>query len=78
MSSVTVYCVETFWRNKGHMEKGQLRQFGCPDQALSAGRALSSRMPGVLVYRVSGSPKVDYWEEPVVLAAHGDTPGLGV
>lgn len=58
------------------MEKGQLRQFGCPDQALSAGRALSSRMPGVLVYRVSGSPKVDYWEEPIVLAAHGDTPQL--
>lgn len=58
------------------MEKGQLRQFGCPDQALSAGRALSSRMPGVLVYQVSGSPKVDYWEEPVVLAAHGDTPQL--
>lgn len=74
MSSVTVYCVETFWRNKGRVEKGQLLQFGCPDQALSAGRALSSRMPGVLVYRVSGSPKVDYWEEPVVMATHGDTP----
>ena len=77
MTSVTVYCVETFWRNKGRMEKGQLRQFGSADQALSAGSALSRRMPGVLVYKVSGSPKVDYWDDPVVLAAHGDAPSVG-
>lgn len=75
MSAVTIYCVETYWRNKGRMEKGQLRQFGCPDQALAAGRALSARTAGVLVYRVTGSPKVDYWDEPEILETHGDMRG---
>lgn len=76
MGQITVYCVETFWRDRGHMAKGQLRQFGREDEALEAGRLLGGRMPGVLVYQMRGSPKADFWEDPVILATHGDVPGV--
>lgn len=76
MGQVTVFCVETFWRNKGRMEQAQLRQFGSEAEARAAGEALGDRAPGVMVYRVSGSPRMDLWDEPVVLKTFGEVPAI--
>lgn len=72
--ATTVYCVETFWRNGRKLERGQLRQFAEPQLAEAVGRELGARMPGVLVYSVTGEPDADYWGEPEEIARYGDAP----
>ena len=70
----TIYCVETFWKSAKRWERAQLRQFGDESEARQTGKALSARMPGVLVYSVTGEPSADYWEDPAIIARYGDVP----
>lgn len=72
--ATVIYCVETFWRNGQKLERGQLRQFAEPLTAKAVGRELGARMPGVLVYSISGEPEADCWDEPEEIARYGDAP----
>lgn len=72
--ATVIYCVETFWRNGRKLERGQLRQFADPATAQAVGQELGERMPGVLVYSITGEPEADYWDEPEEIARYGDVP----
>lgn len=72
--ATVIYCVETFWRNAGKLERGQLRQFAQPALAEATAKDLAERVPGVLVYSVTGEPAIDFWDEPEVIARYGDVP----
>lgn len=70
----TIFCVQTYWRQGRRMEPGQLRQFAAEAEARSVGRSLSRRMPGVIVYSVTGEPEADFWDDALVIARYGDAP----
>lgn len=70
----TIFCVQTYWRQGRRMEAGQLRQFAQEADARSVGKSLSGRMPGVLVYAITGEPEADFWDDPRVIARYGDAP----
>jgi hypothetical protein len=76
MGRVTVFVVETYWRSRDQIERAQLHQFGTDNEARTAGRMLSNRASGVAVYRVSGSPRLDLWDDPVMLEAFGEVPAI--
>lgn len=75
-SIVTVYCVQPFWWDRRKLSAGRLRQFKQEEDAVQAGLALSLKEVGVLVFSVTGNPEADYWEEPRLLASHGEVPAL--
>ncbi len=74
MAKKTIYCVQTYSGGKREFIKGPLRQFKTPDEATAMGAELSRRVPGVIVFSVSGEPDFDCWDEPAVLAVHGRVP----
>jgi hypothetical protein len=71
----TVYCVQAYGKKGRTLTKGALRQFGTEQEAADVGQLLSRRVVGVVVFSVSGEPAADYWEEPRLLATHGEVPG---
>ena len=71
---VTIYCVQAYWRDREKLAKGRFQQFGTEAAARGAGKAAALRNAGVVVFSVRGSPEADYWEEPMVLAIHGEKP----
>jgi hypothetical protein len=75
---LTVYCVQSFWRDRHKLSAGRLRQYRDRDVALTAARALRVRDAGVVVFSVRGNPEADYWEEPRLLATFGETPELAI
>ena len=72
----TIYAVTTFWRDsrKRGVQPGATHHAKSEDEARQLGAALSKRAGGVVVLRVVGNPEADYWEEPEILARHGDAP----
>ena len=70
----TIYCVQTFAGARGRQEKGRLTQFAAETDALELAGAMRDRVAGLIVYRVSGEPEFDWWDEPVVLERHGRVP----
>ena len=73
---MTVFCVQTYWRDRDRMAKARFEQYVSMEAALRAGKAAARRAPGVHVYRVRGNVEADYWEPPVVLATYGETPAV--
>lgn len=78
MPDTTVYCVQTYWRDRRRLNMGDLRQFMKEDEARSAGERSALRQDGVIVYALTGEPEFDYWGEPRVLATYGETPVASV
>lgn len=74
MSEITIYCVQTYWKDRRRLNMGDLRQFKDEGMARSSADRASKRQDGVVLYAITGDPDVDFWDEPVVLAAHGETP----
>lgn len=74
MSGTTIYCVQTYWKDRRRLNMGDLRQFKDEETARSSGERASRRQDGVVVYAMSGDPDMDFWDEPRVLAAYGETP----
>lgn len=74
MARKTIYCVQPFWRNGKRHEPGPARQFSGEDKARAEGERLAGSAPGVVVLKVEGWPEADCWDDPVILATHGDVP----
>lgn len=77
MASVTIYCVQSYWKDRRRLNTGDLRQFKDEAKARSHGERASRRQDGVLVYSLSGDPELDWWGKPTVLASYGETPLSG-
>lgn len=71
-SLLTVFCVRSYWNDRGKLAEGCLQQFGNVESALRAGKEAARRSPAVRVFRVRGNIEADYWEEAVTLAKFGD------
>ena len=69
---VTVYCMQTYWLDRGEPKRGRFQQFTSMEAALRAGRAAASRSPLVVVQRVRGNVEADYWEPATTLATFGE------
>lgn len=74
MARKTVYCVQPFTGARGRQVPGRLQQFGDDQEARAAGRRLSARVSGVVVYLARGEPDFDSWEAEV-LEVYGEVPG---
>lgn len=74
MPRTTIYCVQTYWKDRLRLNMGGLRQFRKEIEARASGERASRRHDGVIVYALSGDPECEFWEEPRVLAAYGETP----
>lgn len=72
---LTVFCVRSYWNDRGRLAEGRLQQFGSMESALRAGKHAARRSPAVRVYRVRGNSEADYWEDPVTVAKFGDRAG---
>lgn len=70
---LTVYCVRSYWRDRGRLVEGKLEQFGSMEAALRAAKVASRRSPFVRVTRIRGNIEADYWEDPVTIAKFGST-----
>lgn len=69
---LTLYCVRSYWNDRGKLAHGRTLQFANIELALRAGSDAAKRSPAVRVFRVRGNPEVDYWEEAVTVAKLGD------
>lgn len=69
---LTLFCVQSYWSDRGRLAAGRFQQFGTMEAALRAGAESGRRSPAVLVYRIRGNPEADYWERPVTVAKYGD------
>ena len=74
MSRRLFYVVQPVLAEGSRLVGGSPREYRSAREAEQAGRALSRRASGVLVYMVEGDPEHDCWEEPELLARHGLTP----
>ncbi len=74
---LTVYCVQSYWRDRSKLVEGKLQQFGNMESALRAGKAAAVRSPFVRVFRVRGNVEADYWEDPVTVAKFGNESPAG-
>jgi hypothetical protein len=74
MTVRTVFCVQPYRGRFGRLEPLRMQQFASASEALAAGRALTERASGVLVFRVEGEPDFGEWAAPEVLARHGELP----
>jgi hypothetical protein len=74
MARRAIYCVQAYRRGGAGLEKADLRQFPCASEAEEEALRLRSRRAGVVVYTQHGYPEADVWDEPEVLAAHGEGP----
>lgn len=74
MARQLFYNVQAFERIKGKLRQGRLRQFKTEAEATRMGDVLLSKVAGVLVFKIEGNPEADDWDEPVLIAQHGDVP----
>ncbi len=74
MAQTTIYCVQTYWKDRLRLNMGGLRQFTDERKARYHAERASLREDGVILYAVRGEPEFDHWEDPRVLAAYGETP----
>lgn len=74
MAQKTIYCVQAYGGGKREFVRGMLREFKTADGALGEGEALARRVPGVVVFKVTGEPDFDAWGEPEIMATHGRVP----
>lgn len=74
MAKRTIYCVQAYGGRAGRLVPRPLQQFGSAREALQSGERLSPRVSGVVVFRVSGEPDFDQWDDPEVLVARGQVP----
>lgn len=72
---LTIFCVQTYWNDRGRLAEGRVEQFANVESALRAAAVAVRRSPAAKVYRVRGNPEVDYWEESVTVAKMGDRRG---
>lgn len=70
MARVTVFGVQAY-TGRGELRRGALREYQDRDEALAVGELLAAHVPAVIVFRVTGEPDFDAWEEPQVIARHG-------
>ena len=75
MARKTIYCAQAFWRRDGRLWAGAVHEFLNAERALAGGEILALGATGAAVFSLTGEPDVDYWDEPVVLATFGETPG---
>lgn len=75
MTRKTIYCAQAFWRQNGRLQAGPVHQFMTAERALAGGEILARSCAGAAVYSLTGEPDTDFWDEPVILARHGDAPG---
>lgn len=71
---VSVYCVQTYWRDRRGLAKGRFEQFGSMELALKAGKAASIKAAGVSVYLIKGYAGSEVWSDPRVIASYGSVP----
>lgn len=74
MVSVTIYCVQPFWRDGHKLAHGVLQQHPCEGSAKRAGERAARRNDGALVYSVTGDPVFDEWGRPQLVASIGAVP----
>lgn len=74
MAEITIYCVQTYWKDRRRLNSGDLRQFKDEPKARAHAERMSVRQDGVLLYALEGDPDMDFWDEPRVIAAYGETP----
>ena len=74
MADMTIYCVQTYWKDWRRLNTGDLRQFKEEIKAKAHAERASRRQDGVILYAVDGDPLLDFWGEPRVLATYGETP----
>jgi hypothetical protein len=72
--SKTIYCAQPFWRRGNDLAAGQVHQFMTEEWARAGGKILAGSADGVAVFSLTGEPDVDYWGEPVMIVAFGETP----
>lgn len=70
----TIYCSQPYLRRPSGLEKGHMRRFLSERAALTAARAMRRDAPGVVVFKVQGTPEADYWTDPILIARYGDVP----
>lgn len=70
----TIYCVQPYQRSDGRLVKDHMRRLLSRDAAIRAAQACKGLAVGVVVYRVTGSPEMDFWSDPVLIARAGDVP----
>lgn len=51
--------------------QGAARAFSSAMDAEAAGERLAETTAGVIVYEIWGDPENDVWEEPMIIAVHG-------
>ena len=76
MAEKTIYCAQAFWIRDGRFVGGQPHQFIDEDRAREGANALMTGSAGVAVFRVTGHPDIDLWDEPVMIETFGSVPGL--
>lgn len=72
----TIYIAQTFKKAGRRLVEDQRREFPREDDARRWAESRMGSMLGVSVVKVEGEPEFDYWDEPVVVFSHGDTPEL--
>jgi hypothetical protein len=77
MAATTLYFVQAYGARGRKLTMGALRQVDRAEKAMRLGRRLSRKAEGAIAYRIRGEPELDWWEDPVVLARFGRTPGEG-
>jgi hypothetical protein len=69
---LTLYCVQSYWSDRGCLAEGRRQQFANMELALRAGKEAARRSPAVRVFRVRGNIEADFWEDPVTIAKFGE------
>jgi hypothetical protein len=71
----TIYVVQPFTKGKrGGLKAEQAIQAPSEGAAIRRGERLAETKVGVLVFAQTGDPEMGDFDEPVILARHGDTP----
>lgn len=71
----TFYVVQPFTKGKrGGLKAEQAIQAASEDAAVRRGERLAETKAGVLVFSQTGDPEMGDFDEPVILARHGDVP----
>lgn len=76
MARKTIYCAQAFWRRRGRLVGGEVRQFLNAERAMVGGEILLTGADGVAVFSLEGHPDEDLWDEPKLIALLGDAPDL--
>lgn len=70
----TEFSVQPFVYRRKKLTAEPVRPAGGREQAMRLGERLAARNAGVLVYSRRVAPALDEYDEPEVLAAHGELP----